>query len=410
MKEYIVGGHVRDCLLGRASGDRDWVVVGSHHQEMIERHFTQVGQSFPVYIHHNTGEEYALARQERKIATGHGGFEFATETVTLEQDLQRRDLTINAMAMTDSGTIVDPYGGYRDIQSRLLKHISPAFKEDPLRVLRVARFAAQLANHGFRIAPETIIAMTQIVASGELETLPPERIFQETRKALASDMPSKYFLTLRRVGALAILFPELDNLFGVPQNATYHPEVDTGVHVMMVIDQSARLCTSTAVRYACLCHDFGKALTPPTEWPSHKQHEFRGVAVVDSFCCRLKVPKDMTRLALLVCEYHLLGHRMFELKPTTIVKLLNSLDAWRRPQTVDDYIRCCEADSRGRTGFEDVDFVQKEFFLYVSKALLAYKVIPDPVLTSGQAIKQHIYQQRCHQANILITQWKDQHS
>ena len=407
MQQYVVGGYVRDQILGRASGDRDWVVVGGNHLAMLALGFSRVGESFPVYIHPESGEEYALARQERKVAAGHGGFAFDTETVSLEDDLLRRDLTVNALARTADGALVDPYGGYRDLQSRWLRHISPAFSEDPLRVLRVARFAAQLASFGFRVCDDTLQLMREICKSGELQTLPAERVFQETRKALASDRPSRYFMILRQVGALAILFPEIEALFGVPQNAQYHPEVDTGVHVMMVLDQSARLCTNEQVRFACLCHDLGKAITPVDELPSHKQHEIRGVPLVRDFCAKLKAPKQMERLALLVCEYHLLGHRLFELKATTLVKLFNKLDAWRRPETVGLFILCCECDSRGRTGFEDIAFVQKSFFLAAFQFLFEHKVVPLAEL-KGAEIQDYVFQQRCRLTQNFIDLWQEQ--
>ena len=409
MQKYVVGGYVRDKILGRASGDRDWVVVGGNDQAMLAQGFARVGEAFPVYIHAESGEEYALARQERKVSAGHGGFVFDTETISLEDDLLRRDLTINAIAKTDQGQLVDPYGGYRDMQSRLLRHVSPAFSEDPLRVLRVARFAAQLASFGFRVSPDTLQLMTDISNSGELQTLPSERVFQETRKALASDMPSRYFMILRQVGALAILFPEIDALFGVPQNAFYHPEIDSGVHVMMVLDQSARLCTNEQVRFACLCHDLGKAITPKAELPSHKQHEIRGVPLVRDFCAKLKAPKQLERLALLVCEYHLLGHRLLELKASTLVTLFNKLDAWRRPETVRLFILCCECDSRGRSGFQDIDFVQKDFFLSAFQALYERKIIPLASL-KGADIQDYIFQQRCLLTEHFIRSWQNKKS
>lgn len=406
MQQYVVGGYVRDQILGRACGDRDWVVVGGDHQAMLAQGFSRVGEAFPVYIHADSGEEYALARQERKVAAGHGGFTFDTRTVSLEDDLLRRDLTVNAVARTAGGALIDPYGGYRDMQSRLLRHISPAFSEDPLRVLRVARFAAQLASFGFRVADDTLQLMREISKSGELQTLPAERIFQETRKALASDTPSRYFMVLRQVGALAVVFPEIEALFGVPQNALYHPEVDTGVHVMMVLDQSARLCTCEQVRFACLCHDLGKAITPVDELPSHKKHEIRGVPLARDLCAKLKVPKQLERLAVLVCEYHLLGHRLFELKASSLIKLFNRLDAWRRPETVRLFILCCECDSRGRTGFEERDFLQKGFFLTLFQLLRQQKVTPLAEL-KGVAIQEYIFQQRCQLAQSFISDWRD---
>ena len=359
MKIYRVGGCVRDRLLGLPVTDNDWVVVGATPEEMIAAGFKPVGKDFPVFLHPETKEEYALARTERKTGPGYTGFAFhASPEVTLEDDLARRDLTINAMAETEDGEIIDPYGGLRDLERRLLRHVSPAFVEDPVRILRVARFAARFRPLGFRIADETLTLMQRMVDNGEVDALVPERVWQETVRALGEKMPQVFFEVLRECGALARLFPEIDRLFGVPQNPEHHPEIDTGVHTLLVLEQAARLSPEPVVRFAALVHDVGKGLTPPALWPKHPDHEARGVPLVADICTRYKVPKAFRDLAVLVTRYHLHYHRAAELAPGELCELFEALDAFRRPERFEHFLLACEADSRGRPGYEHADFEQ----------------------------------------------------
>lgn len=354
MKIYKVGGAVRDRLLGRKVVDHDYVVVGATVEAMLAAGYTPVGKDFPVFLHPKTHEEYALARTERKVAKGYHGFEFyADADVTLEDDLIRRDLTINAIAEDGQGMLYDPYHGIDDLNERILRHVSSSFAEDPLRVLRVARFAARYADDGFTIADETLAMMQCLVDHDEVDALVAERVWQEVEKALADDNPWIFFKVLRQCGALARLFPEIEQLFGVPQSRQWHPEIDTGVHTMMVLEQSARLSKEPVVRFAALLHDLGKGTTPQDEWPRHIAHESRGVPLVDTVCQRLKVPKHYRDLALLVTEFHLNYHRIEELKNATIVDLLLRLDAFRRPQRFEFFLLACEADAKGRTGYEN---------------------------------------------------------
>ena len=354
MKVYMVGGAVRDRLLGLPVTDRDWVVVGATPEEMLAKGFLPVGKDFPVFLHPETHEEYALARTERKVAPGYTGFTFhAAPEVTLEQDLARRDLTINAMAMTPDGELIDPYGGRRDLEQRILRHVSPAFVEDPVRILRVARFAARLAPWGFRVAPETLELMRRMVESGEVDALVPERVWAELKRALGEAKPSPFFEVLRRCGALQVIFPEIDRLFGVPQPEKHHPEVDVGIHTLLVVDQAARLTPDLEVRFAALVHDLGKGTTPREEWPRHVGHEERGVPLVDALCRRLRVPARFRELAILVTRYHLYFHRAGELRCTTMLELFHKLDAFRRPGRFEQFLLACEADSRGRYGYEE---------------------------------------------------------
>mgnify|MGYP001826382275 CR=1 FL=1 len=355
MRTYLVGGAVRDELLGIEPSEKDWVVVGATPDEMLASGYQPVGKDFPVFLHPETKEEYALARTERKTAPGYHGFVFhAHADVSLEQDLKRRDLTVNAIAKDGDGSLIDPFGGVQDIQSRLLRHVSNAFSEDPLRILRVARFAARFHSLGFSIADETLLLMQQMVKAGEVEALVPERIWTETMKALSTAKPSVYFEVLRSCGALAVIFPELDRLWGVPQAAKWHPEVDTGVHTMMVLDQAASLSGDVKVRFAALVHDLGKGTTPSDLLPSHKGHEARSMKLVRQLCERYRVANQFRDLALIVAEYHGHYHRVTELKPATIVKMLNAIDAFRRPQRFAQFLLSCEADARGRTGYEDI--------------------------------------------------------
>lgn len=359
MKSYLVGGAVRDALLGLPVKDKDWVVVGATPQQMLDAGYQQVGRDFPVFLHPETHEEYALARTERKSGSGYTGFTcYAAPDVTLEQDLLRRDLTVNALAQDAEGNIVDPYHGQSDLRQRLLRHVSPAFSEDPLRVLRVARFAARYAHLSFRIADETMTLMRDMTDAGELEHLTPERVWKETEGALGTRNPQVFFQTLRDCGALKVLFPELDALYGVPAPAKWHPEIDTGIHTMMTLTMAAMLSPDIDIRFATLCHDLGKGLTPKALWPRHHGHGPAGVKLVEQLCARLRVPNEMRDLAKVVAEFHDLIHTFPILKPATIVKLFDSLDAWRKPQRVEQLALTSEADVRGRTGFEDCDYPQ----------------------------------------------------
>ena len=366
MKIYQVGGAVRDRLLGLPVKDRDWVVVGATPEQMAALGYKQVGRDFPVFLHPDSAEEYALARTERKTAPGYTGFVFNTSAdVTLEQDLLRRDLTINAMAMDEQGVLIDPYHGRDDLQRGILRHVSPAFVEDPLRVLRVARFAARF---GFDLAPETLELMQTISASGELDALVAERVWQETERALGEDQASRYFQVLRDCGALARVFPELDVLFGIPQPEHYHPEIDSGVHTMMVLEQACLLSTDTIVRFAALVHDLGKGVTPSQYWPAHHGHEQRGVKLVNKLCDRYRIPKKFRELAVLVARYHLDCHRIQELRPGTVIDRLETLDAFRRPDRFEQFLLACEADARGRKGLEQTDYPQAGRFREMREA------------------------------------------
>ncbi|TVQ36728.1 MAG: multifunctional CCA addition/repair protein [Wenzhouxiangella sp.] len=360
MAVYQVGGSVRDQLLGLPAPDRDYVVVGATPEDMIRRGFRPVGRDFPVFLHPRTHEEYALARTERKSGRGYHGFVFHTGAdVTLEQDLARRDLTVNAMALGPDGELVDPFHGRLDLQRGVLRHVSEAFREDPVRILRLARFATRFEH--FEIAAETQALCRQMVVDGEVDHLVPERVWQEMQRALMHERPSRFIEVLRSVGALAVILPEVDALFGVPQPARYHPEIDTGRHTLMVLDQSARLQAPLPVRFACLVHDLGKALTPESEWPSHRGHEQRGLAPIAGLCQRLAVPVACRELALRVGEFHLHAHRALDLKPATVERLFGQLDAWRRPQRLDDFLLACMADLRGRLGREDDPYPQADY-------------------------------------------------
>ena len=361
MQFYLVGGAVRDRLLGRPVAERDWVVVGARPEDLERQGYVPVGREFPVFLHPQTHEEYALARLERKTAPGYRGFttEFSP-AVTLEEDLRRRDLTVNAIAESLSGEIIDPYGGRRDLEARLLRHVSAAFVEDPVRVLRVARFAARYAALGFRVAEETLELMRRMSESGELAALVPERVWQETERALAESRPEVFFETLRACGALAVIFPELAAIFGVPQPATWHPEIDTGVHVMLALRWSADAGLATAVRFAVLMHDLGKARTPPEQWPSHHGHGEAGVPMITALCARLRIPNAYRDLAVLTARYHAQVHRAGQARPGTILKLLEATDAFRRPDRFDELLAACEADARGRAGLADQPYPQAD--------------------------------------------------
>ncbi|HEX4969867.1 MAG TPA: multifunctional CCA addition/repair protein [Steroidobacteraceae bacterium] len=362
MRIYLVGGAVRDELLGLPARERDWVVVGARPEELLAQGYKPVGKDFPVFLHPQSGEEYALARTERKTGPGYRGFEtLFSPDVTLEQDLERRDLTINAIAKDpDSGALIDPFGGQRDLRDRSLRHVSPAFVEDPVRVLRVARFAARFAPLGFTVASATLDVMREIAARGELDALVSERVWQETQRALEMPAPARFFEVLREANALPVVFPELHALFGVPQPERWHPEIDTGVHTLMVLEQATKLSEDPVVRFAALTHDLGKGTTPRDEWPRHVAHEQRGVDLVNALCDRLRIPNAYRELAALVSRYHLEAHRVDELRTGTLLDLLERLDAFRRPDRFEQWVLACEADARGRKGLEDREYPQAE--------------------------------------------------
>ncbi|EGR4450887.1 multifunctional CCA addition/repair protein [Vibrio cholerae] len=387
MQIYLVGGAVRDQLLQLPVYDRDWVVVGSSPQAMLAAGFQAVGKDFPVFLHPNSKEEHALARTERKTGVGYTGFacHYAPD-VTLEEDLLRRDLTINAMAQDNSGQLIDPYGGQRDLAAKVLRHVSPAFVEDPLRVLRVARFAAKLHHLGFTVAEETMQLMAKIAQSGELQHLTAERVWQEWHKSLSTHHPEVFLQVLRDCGALAVVLPEIDRLFGVPQPEKWHPEIDTGIHTLMVAKQAAQLSDSLLVRFAAQVHDLGKGVTPPSEWPRHKLHCHTGLNIIESLCERIRVPNEFRDLALAVCAQHSNIHRADELKPTTKLKVLGLLDVWRKPERLEQVLLCCEADHRGRLGLESEPYPQREIFLRAYQAALGVAV--QAVIADGFQGKQ----------------------
>ncbi|WP_296233785.1 multifunctional CCA addition/repair protein [uncultured Pseudomonas sp.] len=382
MQIYTVGGAVRDRLLGRPISEVDWVVVGASAEQMLELGYRPVGADFPVFLHPQTGEEYALARTERKSGRGYGGFTFhASPDVTLEQDLIRRDLTVNAMAEDNHGNLIDPYGGQQDLEARILRHVSPAFAEDPLRVLRVARFAARYAPLGFSVAPETLELMRQLAESGELSHLTAERSWKEISRALMEPRPDVFVQVLRDCGALAALLPEVDALFGVPQPQAHHPEIDTGVHVLSVLRQCAEHEQPLNVRWASLLHDVGKGLTPEDEWPRHIAHEHKGLPLIQAINERCKAPRDCAELALLVGEYHTHGHRALELRPSTLLELLQRFDVFRRPQRFAEFVAACEMDARGRLGLEQRDYPQAAYLMGAAEA--ARQVPVKPLLEKG---------------------------
>ena len=396
MKIYLVGGAVRDNLLNLPIKDRDYMVVGATPAQMLALGYSQVGKDFPVFLHPKTQQEYALARTERKTAAGYGGFSVdAAPNVTLEQDLLRRDLTVNAIAEDQEGNRYDPYNGISDINNRILRHVSDAFIEDPLRVLRVARFAARFNNLGFSIAADTMTLMSEISQSGELEALTPERVYVELNKALATTAPQVFFSVLKQCGALAILFPEIDALFGVPQPAQWHPEIDTGIHTLMVLEQAAKLSDDNAVRFAALVHDLGKALSPKETLPKHHGHGQKGLPLIKGLCKRFRVPNDYRDLALLVSDQHQNIHKAKELRADTIVKLFDKADFWRKPQRLEQLLLCCEADAKGRTGFELNSYSQAAYLrqCFTAAANVAVKNIIDAGF-KGADIRQQLTSQR----------------
>ena len=396
LNTYLVGGAVRDKLLNRAVVDNDYVVVGSSVEEMLQLGFIQVGKDFPVFIHPKSKQEYALARTEKKAGQGYTGFNCnASASVTLEEDLLRRDLTINAMAMGEDGKIVDPYNGQNDLNHRILRHVSQAFIEDPLRVLRVARFAARYHAYGFTVAPETMALMTKLSESGELLSLSGERVWQEMERSLADANPEVFFQVLYQCQALKSLWPDLHHLWGIPNPAKWHPEICSGVHTMMVLKQAVLLSEKTTIRFASVCHDLGKSLTDNEKLPSHPGHETAGLPLIEAFCTRLRVPTAHKNLALKVCQFHLHVHKAFELKASTILKLFDQLDVWRKPAEFSDFLLCCQADFTGRLGFETREYPQKEF-LYRAFEILS-QVTAKPFVEQGLKgleIKQAIAQQR----------------
>ncbi|EJD6536604.1 TPA: multifunctional CCA addition/repair protein [Proteus mirabilis] len=404
MKIYLVGGAVRDQLLNLPVKDRDWVVVGATPETLLQQGYQQVGKDFPVFLHPDTHEEYALARTERKSGSGYTGFTcYAAPDVTLEDDLQRRDLTINAIAYSAKGEYIDPYHGIDDIHAKLLRHVSDAFSEDPLRVLRVARFAARFAPLGFTIAPETMSLMQEMTNSGELNALTAERVWKETEKALHSQAPQVYFEILHQCGALKILFPEINALFGVPAPKKWHPEIDTGIHTMMVLAMASRLTDDIAVRFSALCHDLGKGVTPVENWPHHHGHGPAGVPLVEALCQRYRIPNQIRDLAKLAAKYHDHLHRIERMRPSKIIRLFDAIDAWRKPERIDQLAIISEADARGRQGSENLSYPQGIFFRQAFK--IANQVDVKSIVSrglKGNAIREALTKQR----EVAIIEWK----
>ncbi len=387
MQVYRVGGAIRDQLLGLTVKDTDWVVTGSSPEQMAALGYRPIGKDFPVFLHPETQQEYALARTERKVSRGYAGFKFNTASdITIEQDLERRDLTINAIAEDEQGVLIDPFNGQQDIENRLLRHVSNAFVEDPVRVLRIARFAARFARLGFSIAEETRDLIRQIGESGELDALVSERVWSEMNKALSEPDPQVFFTSLRECGVLNKLFPEIDNLFGIAQTAKYHPEIDTGIHLMLALKKSAELGYDNETRFAVLTHDLGKANTPADILPGHHGHEKRGVSLTRDFCKKWRVPKSCSELAIMTCEFHTHIHRMYEMTPSTLLRFFNKTDIFRRPQRFIKMTRACIADARGRTGFENDPYPQADYAVRLVEKLNALDLTP--VLQSGKQGKE----------------------
>ena len=375
MKCYVVGGAVRDGLLGLKVQERDWVVVGARPEDMTAQGFQPIGKNFPVFLHPKTKEEYALARTERKHGIGYRGFVFYSEPdVSLQDDLKRRDLTINAMALDEKDRLIDPWGGKKDLDARILRHTSEAFKEDPLRILRCARFVAKFHSSGFSVAEATLRLLRQMAAANEIKTLSKERVWVETAKALAENSPHKFFQLLADCGALSYWYKEIGDLFGVSQPVKYHPEIDCGAHTLMVLEQTAQASHNPSTRFAALCHDLGKGRTPKKDLPSHHGHEERGVALVDSLCRRLSVPKEIWRMARLTCRYHTHIHRAKELKAETVMKVFDAFDLWRKPERFNEFLFVCQSDLRGRSGFETIDYEQKDLFMKYAAAAASINV------------------------------------
>ncbi len=394
MEIYLVGGAVRDKLLGLPVTEKDWVVLGETPESMVKQGFRPVGKDFPVFLHPQSHDEYALARTERKTAPGYKGFAVhASPEVTLEQDLIRRDLTINAIAMTPQGQLIDPYGGQQDLENRIFRHISPAFAEDPVRILRVARFAARYGHLGFTLAEETRELMQSMVAAGEVDYLVPERVWAELFKALKEKSPSAFFYTLKNCAALEKIFPEINCLFGVPQPEKHHPEIDTGLHSMLCLEQAAQLSASPEVRFAALVHDLGKGITPKEIWPHHYGHEKAGLHILEKLCGRLRVPNAFKALAMHVMQYHTHCHKVFELRASTLTDMLGVLGAFKANNTLHEFLLACEADAKGRTGFEHAPYPQAALIKLAAKA--AASVDTSAILNSelqgpkiGEAIRR----------------------
>ncbi|MEB3790228.1 multifunctional CCA addition/repair protein [Acinetobacter sp. IK40] len=406
MQVYLVGGAVRDHLLGHPYHEKDYVVVGATPEQLLAEGYQPVGKDFPVFLHPKTKEEYALARTERKSGVGYHGFQFFTDTsVKLEDDLIRRDLTINAMAMDENGTVYDPYGGQQDLQHKILRHVSDAFTEDPLRVLRVARFAARYATYGFTVAEETLQLMRKIAQSGELSALTPERVWKETSRALMEDHADVYFQILKDCDALEALFPEINALFGVPQRPEYHPEIDCGIHTLMALKQACLANYALEVRFAVLVHDLGKALTPVDELPRHIMHEERGIPPVTQICDRLKVPTALKNLALIVCKEHLKCHQVKNLKPGTLWRLLQRLDVLRRPEKVEAFVQACECDAKGRLGLEQRPYPQAQYMLDAMQIVRNIRAQDLPEHVSGPEIGEMLIQYRID----ALAKFKEQH-
>jgi len=408
MQVYLVGGAVRDRLLGREVQERDWVVVGATPAELERAGFVPVGRDFPVFLHPETKEEHALARLERKTGPGYRGFstEFSPD-VTLEDDLRRRDLTINAMAEDAAGNIIDPHGGQRDIEARLLRHVSEAFVEDPVRILRVARFAARYAALGFKVADETLALMRRMVEAGEASALVAERVWTETEKALGETRPDVFVSVLRDCGALKVVYPELDALFGVPQPVKWHPEIDTGVHQLMALREAVKLGGGVAVRFAVLMHDLGKGVTPAHTLPSHHGHEDAGVQLVEQLATRLRVPIHLRELAVITARYHTHVHRALELRADTVLKTLEACDALRRPERFADFLLACEADARGRMGFEQREYPQRNFFSAAREHAAAVALSEEERRgLSGEQIGQELRRRRIAAVEAFKATWK----
>lgn len=408
MEIYLVGGAVRDKLLKLPVKDRDWVVVGATPEQMEAKGFRPVGADFPVFLHSETKEEYALARTERKSGHGYKGFKvYSAPDVSLEDDLRRRDLTINAMAETENGELIDPFNGQKDLKDGFLRHVSSAFSEDPVRLLRVARFAARFNKLGFRVAHDTHKLMKEMVDNGEVDHLVAERVWAELEAVLSEEEPSEFFRVLRACGALKRLFPEIDKLYGVPQPEEHHPEVDTGIHAMLVLDQAARLTDDRKIRFAALMHDLGKGKTAEKEWPQHIGHEEKGVAPINELCDRFRVPKEYRELAILVSRYHSHCHRADELKPETVLKVLEACDVFRRPERMEQFLLACQADARGRTGHENDTYPQADRFrraFEAAKGVDAGAIAAEltDVKADGEKIKQAVCEARTEAIKAAI--------
>lgn len=408
LNTFLVGGAVRDHLLGRKIVERDYLVVGTSVEQMLSLGFMQVGKDFPVFLHPETKEEYALARTERKQGVGYTGFVcYAEPDVTIEEDLRRRDLTVNAMAEDDNGNIIDPFNGQQDLKAKILRHVSSAFSEDPLRVLRVARFAARYHYLGFTVADETIKLMQQMVNNGELENLTPDRVWKEFSRSLSENNPEVFIQILRSCGALKVLWPDLDKLWGIPNPEAHHGEIDTGIHTIMVLQQSVKLSEDISVRFAALAHDLGKGLTPEINWPTHHGHEKSGLSLVENICRKLKVPNQIKRISLMVCEFHLHSHRAFELRADTVLNMFNKLDVWRKPDDFELFLLSCHADSTGRLGQESSPYPQADYLRAAFRACT--QISPKQFVEQGlkgKEIKAAIDKAKVLAIKLVKKQWR----